>query len=514
MAAFFVFVQETGICSEKGMETITPEIIGKENNRCHVFDYRVASVYGIPSALIFQYIYSVCKVRNLNQVGLTIAELSSRYPYYSKATIWNGLRNLINPKNKDGKKIPPLIKRKRLPNGLCLYQPLAEANTEGLHKFLVEEAVEHGVIPAIILHNIRKAAFANWETSIDRIRDQYRGLWGRKYDVYEDYYTDLMKLTFNRASCTISIAKWMATHPYMSYRTALRGFSYLRNKRLLIAHNKSKYRTVWKVSLKETEEHARKLLMLMSVEPQYDKNECQHDKIERQYDKIERESDSTCSPSSTCAAQYKHNIKEVKQTISLSSRPDCSASAEQPKSSLAYARLDFKRKAIYAARLRRRIVELDWPLNERQKYCVKFKKPFEQPKKKVSKLLEDLSAPYGCEAWRRAQKKQKTKKRRANERIRRKINELRQRKQAMDILSYLYRLHNVQMPLPKFIRESIIRDISLLNPRDFQVFINTAEDLKQMQQEQQEYWDEVIKDAEQFNAEPLDVKIENQVQDA
>jgi len=245
-------MQETRICSEKGMETITPETIGKEHNRCHVFDYRVASVYGIPSALIFQYIYSVCKVRNLNQVELTIDELSSRYPYYSKTTIWNGLRNLMNPKNKDGKRPPPLIKRKRLSNGLCLYQPLTEANTEGLHKFLVEEAVEHGVIPAIILHYIRKAAFANWETSIDRMRDQYQGLWGHKYNAYKYYYVDLMRFTYNRASGTISIANLIAFHPYMSYRSVLRVFSYLRNKRLLTTtHNKSKYRTVWKVALKK-----------------------------------------------------------------------------------------------------------------------------------------------------------------------------------------------------------------------------------------------------------------------
>lgn len=186
----------------------------------HRFNPDIATVYGIPSALVYQYINFRSRNGKSKWVDLTIDELCKQYPYFGRWQVWSALQNLIHP----GKKTPPLILRKNIAN-IFTYAPVAHDDSAVLHVFDVSVAKKFGAVPAIIFHNVGYWITKNWKDKADLL---YRMLSPEEFDFNDRAMQEFAyDHTFMAAGHFNTIEDWVAKHPYVSLRTARRGFSCL-----------------------------------------------------------------------------------------------------------------------------------------------------------------------------------------------------------------------------------------------------------------------------------------------
>lgn len=227
----------------------------------HRFNPQVAQLYGIPAALVFQFISYCCDKHKLAFLPVTVSDLAQRYPYLDRRTVGRALEALVFP-GKDNPN-PALLVRKKL-KGVWHYHPVAPDEKFALHVFDANVAVKHGILPAIILQNIGHWVRQNWKRKAEQALTKLKP---GDYDHDHDrMYEDALVLTANAAAHTISIEEWLERHPYTSYRTAVRGFSCLQQAGLISMRRGKHSKPIWVLSLDLRAEYAKKLLKLSTLE--------------------------------------------------------------------------------------------------------------------------------------------------------------------------------------------------------------------------------------------------------
>jgi len=215
----------------------------------HRFDANVATSYGVPAALVFNYIAFRVKYQKDEFITITLPEFYAQYPYMGKWEVRAALKALTRP----GRKAPALVNR-QLDNGCYSYAINAMVfNPDKGHKFDPDLAVKLGIIPAVIYQNISYWIKRNWDIAHEKVAptldpadfdfDQ------RKFDSF--VYT----ITRTKAYHTGSISDWMELHPYTSFATAKRGFALLLKKKMLTVTHGRRLKPVWELPEKEVAAH-------------------------------------------------------------------------------------------------------------------------------------------------------------------------------------------------------------------------------------------------------------------
>jgi len=206
----------------------------------HRFNPYIANVYGINSALIYQYLNYRSSVTPGRFVDVTLAELREQYPYLGEWQVWAALQNLINV----GKTTPPLILRKQV-GGVYKYAPVADDNSDlgSLHTFDANVAIEVGVVAAIIFHNVSYWIKRNWQRQAEEV---YRYLDPVAFDD-SDYAMQRFAYQKTRLAAAhyTTITEWLETHRYVSKRSAERGFSCLQQAKLLTSGRTRRNKPTW-----------------------------------------------------------------------------------------------------------------------------------------------------------------------------------------------------------------------------------------------------------------------------
>ena len=224
--------------------------------RCllHRFDPTIASVYGITAALIYQYITFRSARTHGRFVAVTLADLEELYPYIGRWQLWAGLRKLTHP----GKKTPALLHRQSRGGGY-VYAPVATENNDAvLHSFDAQLATRIGVVPAIIYGNISHWIRSNWQEQAEKC---YAYLDPARFD-YDDGALQHYAYQHTRlaAAHQINVPDWVKLRPYLSLRTAERGFSLLCEHKLLTRNRINLRRTVWRWTASSEQNYLDKLL--------------------------------------------------------------------------------------------------------------------------------------------------------------------------------------------------------------------------------------------------------------
>jgi hypothetical protein len=227
----------------------------------HRFNPQVAQLYGIPAALIFQFISYCCDKHKLDFLPLSVSELATRYPYLDRRTVGRVLDTLVFPGK--GNPNPALLVRKKL-NGVWHYHPVTPDEKFALHVFDARVAIEHGVIPAIILQNIGHWVRHNWKRKAEQALTKLKPE-DYDHDLYR-MHEDALVFTANGAAHTISIEEWLERHTYTSYRTAVRGFSCLRQAGLIFMRRGKHNKPIWVLSRDLRADYAEKMLKLSTLE--------------------------------------------------------------------------------------------------------------------------------------------------------------------------------------------------------------------------------------------------------
>ena len=195
----------------------------------HEFDPQVAELYGIPAALILQHI---CwrSVNKSKWVVLSVNDLAEQYPYMGRDECWRGLNRLLRA----GKKTPALVHRKAASQGCgYVYSPTFRPRLDLArpHTFNVRVAEKHGLVPAIIHHNVGFWIKKNW---MQKAEELYQCLKPEDFDWDEMMMQRFAYQHTRRAAAHhCSIEKWIKHHKYVSLPSAKRGFLCLRRVGLL-----------------------------------------------------------------------------------------------------------------------------------------------------------------------------------------------------------------------------------------------------------------------------------------
>ena len=216
----------------------------------HRFDPIVATCYGVPAALVYNYIAFRVKYQLNEFIVITLPEFYARYPYMGEKQVRLALETLTRP----GKRAPALINRQY--DGGC-YSYALTANVvlkpkEG-HKFDPVLATKLGIIPAVIYENVSYWVKRNWDIAYDKavtnIDPANFDFDQRKLDAF--VYT----ATRTKAYHTGSIVDWMKLHTYTSFATAKRGFALLLKKKLLMVTHGRRLKPVWELPEKQVAAH-------------------------------------------------------------------------------------------------------------------------------------------------------------------------------------------------------------------------------------------------------------------
>jgi len=282
----------------------------------HRFNPDIATVYGIPSALVYQYInFRSREQRRCGKsawVDLTLDELCKQYPYFGRWQVWSALQNLIYP----GKKTPQLVLRKNIAN-IFTYAPVAEDNTLALHFFDVKVAVKFGVVPAIIFQNVGYWITKNWKDKADLL---YRMLKPEEFD-FDDRAMQEFAFEHTRMSAGHfeTIEEWVTEHrPYLSQRTARRGFSCLQKAGWFGFRRIKRGKPMWFFTHKLMNDYMQKMLEKSDLENVASKTkqveaktQCLASKTECVEAKTKQESGLTRSPKVTYYAFGEAAIDEA-----------------------------------------------------------------------------------------------------------------------------------------------------------------------------------------------------------
>ena len=195
----------------------------------HRFDPSVATCYGVPAALVYNYIAFRVKYQLNEFIVITLPEFYARYPYMGEWEVRAALATLT----RTGKRAPALINRQY--DGGCYSYALnanVVLNPKGGHKFDPFLATELGIIPAVIYENISYWVKKNWDIAYE---DVVPNLDPADFD-FDQREFDAFAYTATRAKAyhTGSIVDWAKLHTFTSFATAKRGFALLLKKKLLV----------------------------------------------------------------------------------------------------------------------------------------------------------------------------------------------------------------------------------------------------------------------------------------
>ena len=193
----------------------------------HGFDPKVAEIYGVNAALLFQYLAYCSANSSTRWVAPTLDDLCKLYPYLGEWQIWSALQKLIH----SGQKTPALVVRKQV-KGVYLYRPIAaDGECRSPHTFDVRIAKKVGVVAAVLYHNTGHWIRENWKR---RAETFYAELDPETFDYDEaQMQRHSYQMTRGAAAYYTTAADWVAEHPYVTERTAKRAFVTLQSANLL-----------------------------------------------------------------------------------------------------------------------------------------------------------------------------------------------------------------------------------------------------------------------------------------
>lgn len=211
------------------IDTIKSPLSSRQRYKPHWFNPSIAESYGIPAALIFQYIW----FRSVNMadgkwVTLSLEDFYKQYPYLGQKQVWLALQKLVN----SHRKTPALVCRKPADEGYSYrYAPISRDAGNKFISFDTRIAAQHGIVPAIIHANIAYWVRDNWRAKAERL---YEYLDPAKFD-YDDLQLQSFAFDHTRKAAAhyVSVKKWAKLNRYISERTAKRGFSSLLTAGLL-----------------------------------------------------------------------------------------------------------------------------------------------------------------------------------------------------------------------------------------------------------------------------------------
>lgn len=232
-----------------------------DGSTVHKFDREVASVYGIAAAIVFQYICWCSKKSAVRWITFTLDELCKHYPYLTYKQVRNAVDRLIYPEGKN----PALVIRRGKRGSSFLYAPVCEAPCVRLWgKFDTGLATRLGLVPAIIHYNISHWIKKNW--------DDHALIRAAKLDAADfDFDVDRLKTqaykdTRDSAAHFGYIDQWVKERPFISRRSAYRGFSCLLKEKLLVKTHIRDRQPLWGFTDKEARKHIAKSLITNEVE--------------------------------------------------------------------------------------------------------------------------------------------------------------------------------------------------------------------------------------------------------
>ena len=203
----------------------------------HRFEPKVAEVYGVNAAIVFEYIRYRCLRSHNGWVELSLDNLRENYMYLSKKQVRLTLTKLIGRKG--------LLTRSKAPQGQPdSYRLRAGKKSSGrLHGFDTLVAEQHGVVAAIIYWNLSYWIKENWFRTAHEIL--------RKLDptYYRGRVSEVGEAVFQKtrwaARCATTVDEWLERHPYISRWSAFEGFSRLLAAGLLQRRHKPDREPVW-----------------------------------------------------------------------------------------------------------------------------------------------------------------------------------------------------------------------------------------------------------------------------
>lgn len=310
--------------------SICPKIrffVGMSDFVLHQFHPQVAEVYGIEASLIFSYIWHRSKAQANGWVEFTLEDLCEQYPYMGRYQVWSALQRLTVR----GKETPNIVFRKKVA-GAYVYKPAVTDLFDKytiFHKLEVNMAVEFGIVPAIIFNNIAYWIKENWRTKADYA---YMMLDPEKFDYDEDaLQAYAWKHTRRAAGHWGTIESWQKLHPYVSHRTARRGFDVLQKAGFLTQQRVRKRKPLWRFSdkhLKTFEQYMLDISRLENCEANSKRSEA---KIERSASKTKRFEAKTKQESglNNCAKETSGRVNEANVNEAANASRSLESSAKQ-----------------------------------------------------------------------------------------------------------------------------------------------------------------------------------------
>ena len=245
----------------------------------HKFNEIIATTYrSIPVALLFQYVRYRCaedgqthdvvdpetdlstgttEISYRSKV-ITLADVMRLFPYFGQKQAFLALRRLWS--RREPIDVAPLLSRSRIPHTQFYkyrvredaYDDVPDLRESALHRLCPEVAKEIGIVPAIVVENVRYHILRNWDEA------------ARKNN--HDHFK-----TVDRADHYIAPAAWQESHRYVSVRTAFRAFDVAERSGHLVRKGVRYGRIpVWTLPKKELEAYAK---LHMSGHPDHSKKE-------------------------------------------------------------------------------------------------------------------------------------------------------------------------------------------------------------------------------------------------
>ena len=224
--------------------------------RDHTFNPILAKNFSINAALIFQYIVhrSAHSKSPDKFVRLTLPDFKMQYPYMGEWEIRSALKKLTMPalrpsSVRPGKSAPAIVHQRVESDGYSYAPSCHDLMGTTKHKFDKELATRIGVIPAIIYSNVSYWIKFNWDVAFNEVY--------QKVDPASFGDDDLSVRVFAanytkpKAAHHGTVKAWLKLHPYVTPRTAARGFRKLVVAGLLKVTHTTRKIPVWELASKD-----------------------------------------------------------------------------------------------------------------------------------------------------------------------------------------------------------------------------------------------------------------------
>jgi len=187
----------------------------------------MAKLYGLDAALVYAYLS--WRDENFGSTTITLDELLKRYPYMGKQRLRSALNRLLRG---HGEELPIITRSQQRGMLHYTYRMIGKYNPDfnlpddvshgARFCFEVEFTMIHGIVPAIIHHNLAHWIIENW----------------KKQESLED--------ANKKATHYITPGKWAERHYYLTRWTVERGFKHLIDtKEIILCGRKGGRIPVW-----------------------------------------------------------------------------------------------------------------------------------------------------------------------------------------------------------------------------------------------------------------------------